>query len=405
MFIFGVGRAKSISSISFIFSAILFLQTNCIIASPLYDAPGLDLTVPLNRCVLIKESDKDGVDSFFASDNISKLTGFSFEGKLFLYDAADSRFLWITELGLQIASNILFKENSMYLIGRSEAGGNKEKKYFFNVISNLTGLTNRRIELNLSKSLSNANEANEVFFLGIKKERIIVLSGKGDVFFFDSAAPADRLQTEKLRVGKTITSSPFFSGDNLIVGTSDNKIVIIPFERGAATRITTTQISVSGTVSAVVYTHEGNIIYGDRAGSVVALDKANKTKLWKFRAGAAITDITQTTLGTLISSSDNYIYLISTMSGRRLWKKRMTARVFSKPLIREGFAVVANLYEAEAEVIELKTGRTVNRLFLDKEDVFEGDGFLFSDSVVFPTLKGLIGFTSMPGKCANDSQR
>ncbi|MDQ3323301.1 MAG: PQQ-like beta-propeller repeat protein, partial [Acidobacteriota bacterium] len=309
-------------------------------------------------------------------------------------DIAARQYLWNTELGMDVVSNIVINKNSLYLVGKiektekSENGESSRKRqsYFLKEINKLTGLTNRQTELNLPAG------ADEKFFLDIKKERIIAVGRSGGVYFFNNA---DGSLAGNLQSGKNVSSVPFFSDNEIIAGTSDDKIIIIPFDGSVPTATATAK-----TVSAVISTPDGKIIYGDRHGGVTALNKSDKIKIWKFRAGAEISDITQTPFGALISSFDNYVYLISTADGKLVWKKRMPGRTFARPLVRDGFAVIANLYEPEAEIVELKTGRIVNRLFLETENYFDGAVFLFEHSLVFSTLKGLTGFTAFPGKCA-----
>lgn len=384
---------KNISGVFYVFFIILLLRTPHSFARPFIGYPNssLDLTLPLTRCRMYRDYEDNPDDENFASDNIENLLVSSSKDKLYLWDIAARRYLWNTELGMDVVSNIVINKNSLYLVGKTEkagksAIGRKEQNYFFKDINKLTGLTNRQTDLDLPAS------ANEIFFLDFKKEKIIAVGQNGDVYFFNEA---DGGFGGKLRSGKKLSSVPFFSDDELIAGTSDGKIIIVSFEGSVSTAA-----SAAKTVSAVIYTSDGKIIYGDKQGSVVALNKSDKSKIWKFRAGAEISDITETPFGTLISSFDNYVYLVSTATGKRIWKKRMPGRTFVKPLVKDGFAVIAGLSEPEAEVIELKTGRIVNRLFLETENSFDGAVFLFDDSLVFSTLKGLTAFTSLSGKCA-----
>jgi hypothetical protein len=64
-----------------------------------------------------------------------------------------------------------------------------------------------------------------------------------------------------------------------------------------------------------------------------SLIKRLKTPEWKLRNGAEISSVTPTAEGLLISSFDNFIYLISENGGKPLWKKRLSGRITAAPLI------------------------------------------------------------------------
>lgn len=398
-----IGRGsgeKNISSFFRVYFIILLLQTTPGFARAFFGQPNLNLALPLSRCDVYRHRSDENTGENYASDNTGVFLVSSSKDKLYLWDVAAHELLWNTELGMDVVSNIVINKNSLYLIGKTSKNeiieedgiGHKQQKeqiYFFKDINKLTGLTNRQTELDLSAG------ANEEFILDVKNEKIIAFSQNGNIYFINKW---DGGLGGKLRSGKSLSSAPFFSVGELFAGTSDNKIINVPFDGSAPTETPTAR-----TVSSIIYTSDEKIIYGDKQGNVVALNKSDKIKkLWKFRAGAEISNITQTPFGMLVSSFDNYIYLLSSSTGKRIWKRKMPGRTFTRPLIKGDFAVIANLSEPEAEIIELKKGGIVNRLFLEPENFFNGSVFFLDDSLVFSTVKGLTRFTSLPGKCVEN---
>lgn len=390
----------------FVLSFFLFLNgffLNAASANGLGSNGKIDLTLPFSRCPTYPiYRNNDGTENF-ASDKNKEFVFFTSEDKLYLWDLTTRGYLWNTELGIKIVSNIVVNNDSLYMIvGRksvkpailnneTERGGAEQLKtetFFLRDTNKLTGLTNRETILNLPDG------GEKDFFLDLKKERLIIAARNGALLIFNFDSP-NRTLVDKSRGGVKMITKPFFAEDALIAGTSDNKIITIRYDGSGSYEIQT-----PAAVSAVVGTPDGKIIYGDERGGIFALGKNGKKVIWKFRAGGRIADITPTTYGVLVYSFDNYIYFVSAASGKRVWKKRMPGRIYPKPLITGDFAVITNFSASEADVIELKKGAVVNRFFLEPDNVFDGAVSLFENSLVFSTIKGLTEFSSLSGKCS-----
>jgi len=402
----GVEKNKGLMNFCiFVMPFFLFLYGFSLNAAPfgLGSTGKIDLTLPLSRCPTYPIYKNNDETENLASDKAMNFIFFISEDKLYLWDLTTRGYLWNTELGIKIVSNIVVNNDSLYMIvGRrsvksatlnneTERRGSEQLKtetFFLRDINKLTGLTNRETILNLPDG------GDKDFFLDLKKERLIIAGRNGALLLFNFDTPNQTL-VDKSRSGVKMITKPFFDEDALIAGTFDNKIITIRYDDSGSYEIQT-----PAAVSAVAGTADGKIIYGDELGGVFALGKNGKNVIWKFRAGGRIADITPTPYGVLVYSLDNYIYFVSAASGKRVWKKRMPGRIHPKPLITDGFAVITNFSAPEADVIELKKGAVVNRFFLEPDNAFDGAVSLFENSLVFSTIKGLTEFSSLSGKCS-----
>jgi outer membrane protein assembly factor BamB len=143
--------------------------------------------------------------------------------------------------------------------------------------------------------------------------------------------------------------------------------------------------------------NENNFILGDGKGLLISYNKKLKTQDWKFRNGGEISEITFTRKGLIVTSFDNYIYLISETNGRLLWKKRLSGRLLDKPQVFGNHVIVAANGDSTAAVLELDGGKLVNRVILEKDNYFLGDSMRTGNSIVYATFKGILSFSGSDG--------
>jgi outer membrane protein assembly factor BamB len=203
------------------------------------------------------------------------------------------------------------------------------------------------------------------------------------------------------RLNQFLTSAPAFAENKIFAATSDNKLSVISTGTGESLA----NINAANRITKLIFQPPNRIYAGDKQGGISAYDSTNNINLWKIRAGGAqISAITPSPMGLLISSFDNYIYLLSPNGGRRIWKRRLSGRISFEPLIYEKFAVVATLFDPSAAIVELKSGKIINRIVLEPENFFR-DGFLVSGNlIVSATADGLTAFADSTDSCRMRSQ-
>ncbi len=133
---------------------------------------------------------------------------------------------------------------------------------------------------------------------------------------------------ESLAVGHVVKSS--FTHSRIYTPGKLNNILEISATDGKITRTIQTNFSY-----AFIYIgdEEDNLlILGDKKGEISARDIRSGKKVWKLRTGGEISSIVSSQRGLLISSYDNFLYMVSTLDGRIIWKRRMEGRSTGNPL-------------------------------------------------------------------------
>ncbi len=91
---------------------------------------------------------------------------------------------------------------------------------------------------------------------------------------------------------------------------------------------------------------------------------------------------------------DNFAYLISAEKGNLIWKKRLAGRISEKSLILDNYALVTTIAEPTISVVELSTGRLINKIVLEDENFVTANLIKVRNKIIVPTLKGLYAFSS-----------
>jgi len=93
-----------------------------------------------------------------------------------------------------------------------------------------------------------------------------------------------------------------------------------------------------------------------------------------------------------VASLDNFVYTFS-MTGARLWKRRLPGRISSQPLVTRDAALFMPLSSSTAVVLELRDGRQVNLLPVGEEITTSASPVAVGDVVLLTTEHGLLAFT------------
>lgn len=346
-----------------------------------------DLSQPLNRCREYNLHAEDEPDKPVASDNNFHLTISTADGKLKLFETATARLLWTSDLGLKrINSNVVFDETAIYFTTITETAGGARNLTLKN-INKLTGLANWQTKPAFLSDAPTGAPVEKVN-LSIRGEEITAVGQNGILYVFN------KTDGRKIRGGQIGIKQPaavlYNFDDRLIVETPGSRLSVVS-TGGTTLGEIPTEEKVSAALSS-----DSRLIFGDKRGNVFAVDSQNYSAAWKFRAGAGISDISETEYGVMITSDDNFVYLVTSAKGKLVWKRRMPGRVLGT-LVAGSYAIAVSLAQPEADVIELSSGRIVNRLFADADNHLTGYVFVQNDLLILSTSKGLIAFS--PGIC------
>jgi len=323
-----------------------------------------------------------------ASDNINYLfIAFSNE-KLSSYNLLSGQKLWESDLGAEIISPPLVENNNdndgnFYIVAKSLSDGKKTDTEIAKLlsISRKTGITNRQIPLS---SMNNMNKAYIFSF----DQMLIVVGDDGNAI---CVKPESAEIVWKNEINKSLSAVPFMSGDSLFVGTQNGEIFKISAGTGQiALKIDTQTPPTSMFVNADKKGEE--IFWGNKTGEITSWRSLDRKRLWRIRVGAEVTYLTNTADGLLISSLDNFIYLLSENNGSVLWKKRLADRVTIEPFVLRDKIIVTSGSESTALVLGLKEGKIINQINLKADIRFLSQPVIAGDLLVFSTSEGLVAF-------------
>ena len=276
-----------------------------------------------------------------AESDISNIYFVDIDSRLIAFEVDGATTLWSTDLGGSVVSNILVTDDSIIVATARKEGGTSTGAVLRSV-SKQTGITSWFITLPDSDPIT----------IGAVNGSLIGISSAGAVSSFDYATGEKKWT--RLIGGKT-TTPPFFSDDAVFVGTDRNQVLEI-----AAATGNSTAIAKSVGAPSVVYRDEsGRILVGDDRGNLV-LVSADGKRIWKFRNGARIADLSHYDSEFLAASDDNFVYKIS-RAGNVEWKRRLSSRIDGRTLVIGDVAVFTTIGDGYVYVIDLTNGKILNR--------------------------------------------
>jgi outer membrane protein assembly factor BamB len=96
----------------------------------------------------------------------------------------------------------------------------------------------------------------------------------------------------------------------------------------------------------------------------------NKNSLidWKAKFGGNINDILFTKNGIIVSSTDNFVYLINEKKGNKVWKLRLSGKVLGAQILSEGIAIATVYGSSNLSMFNLQTGKLLNTIALSENE-------------------------------------
>jgi outer membrane protein assembly factor BamB len=335
---------------------------------------------PFRECWRLEHENMSNLE--IASDNAGGLYLPLSDGSVEAIDETLGKPFWRTEIGGEIVSPLTLDEKKLYLASKSSSDDtekNSQEDASENVtvraLSLLTGVTIWRQTIS----------GGEKVFQICGHEKLYLLTDSGTFYALDKESGRVLFKRE---LGVKVDTPPSLNGSSLYFGSARKKIVEISIEDGRVLN----EIDIDDTPTTVAGLSSSVIFLGDSLGNIRALQTQNKRILWTTRVGAGIIDITKIPRGLLVSSFDNYIYLLSEKNGEKIWKKRLAGRSAGKPLIRDEVAVFAILGAANAAFIELRKGKQINQIPIQDENYFINNPVRTNRLTVFQTFKGLYAF-------------
>jgi outer membrane protein assembly factor BamB len=342
----------------------------------------------VNNCWFYSTSET--TDYEIASDNANDLYIPLLDGKLLSINSKNAEKNWEAVLaGDIISAPLVTQENVYVLIKINDEDGKENNADVLYSLSKITGITQWQIRLTSSNKVKLYDSGNN----------IILIFANGIIY---SVAKLDGRINWQKSLGTEISAFPFITTNEIILGAANKQINILSPSDGKL--IEKFEISAQPTVIAENATRD-NLVLGDNKGNLWSLNRKKKTRNWGFRQGAEISNITHTAQGVLVSSFDNFVYLFSETSGKLIWKKRLRGRIAAAPQINGGNFVIASIDESEALVIDLGSGKLVNKIALDNGNFFSGESIKLKNLFIYTTRKGIYSFSLTEEGCGELSEK
>ncbi len=388
----------------------LFYQFSQLILSQDTEKPQIDnayqefdLSNPFKICWRLRS--KDATILSVASDNLDGLTVSSFGGIIKSLNPESGEKRWEMDLGGEIISTPYIDGENVYIVSKPKENQNKvstnnkvpagdnEKNIVIRSLSISSGVTiwQNNLKTNLNP---------EQIFLYIHKRTLFIADKNGNLH---SIYKNDGVLNWQTTLGAKLSAPPYFYADKAILGTFEKQLIILNLGEGKTYK----KVGLHIIPKAISFnTNDETIIVGDQKGVVSSIkiekidfaiskkEKKTKNNPWKFRVGAEVSSMNFTPRGLLITSLDNFAYLVSAEKGNLIWKKRLAGRISEKPFVLDNYALITTIAEPTVSVVELSTGRLINKIILEDETFVTANPIKFQNKIIVPTSKGLYAFST-----------
>lgn len=326
--------------------------------------------------------------NYIASDNVRLFTPY-LSGNVKAINLTDGKIIWTTELGGEITSNIAADNKNIYIVNKTaqteKSQPNSQTTSSTNILNTYLRALDSNSGITIWKKLFNLDSNASLQSL---ENSLILNTENGHLKAIDKQNGINLWETDLKQTISVIS----YSEDTIIIGTFNKKIFLISSINGTIIK----EFDVNDIPIGILQLNRETIYWGDNKGFLNSLSVSMSNTVWKRRFGGETTSITHTYRGLLITSIDNFIYMVSYNNGKIIWKRRLAARVVEKPFIKDNLAVVFAFGDSNVFFIELEKGKIMNSLTLSDANFFTGNLQNASHVLVFPTLQGLYAFS---GSC------
>lgn len=328
----------------------------------------------------------------YSSDKISYASNASDNDLIFIsslpssiqaINSTSGNIIWSTSIGGNNIANLLAAKNQLVVL--SETGANyieaspntvpdKPIKSLIS-INSLSGIPNWKKDLNSSAKTH----------LYLYEDFLVLVEESGVLRFINLH---DGSIYKELDIKEKISAIDYFE-NILVLGTFEKKIKYISLKEFSLVK----EMPVEEIPEIIFISESEKIIWSDKKGGARLVDTATKKLIWKKRFGGAVSSISKTPSGILISSLDNFVYHIDKSNGKVIWRKRLAGRIAAKPLAKENFVVVFAYGDATGLVLSLKDGKVIDIISLSDANQVVDNPVIMNDLIIFPTLKGLFAYS------------
>ncbi len=332
-----------------------------------------DWSLPFQPC-RVKIADIANT-SYIASDNGDILLILSSTGSLISLDPLTNTFLWNIDLGSEFISNYESSNKSLFVV--SKIALNSEI-VTLRAISKITGITIWQVDLPFS----------DVLTLKRIKDHLLV--------FYDQDVAGFNVESGSKKWSIKAKHAKLSIGDEFLDELNQERYL---YFRGIAFGLFEDDGVKYESITALFATNE-SVTVGETNGKLSFYDISKLKKVWSFKAGGKITSITRTADDTvLVSSLDNFLYLLTLKDGNLRWKRRLPFRITDRPLVIDHIAVVGNKGNDKIFFVDLDSGKILNQISLPESEYLTANLLFIRTKIIVPTTHGV--FTYSQDQCKN----
>lgn len=298
-------------------------------------------------------------------------------GTLVALDAADGKLRWKAEAGGEFSAAPIADEHVVYVATQYAGVEANTVRGTLRAISKETGITLWLRTLPSPLRGGVAAGANDVFGG----------TANGGVYAFNKQNGLTRWMNQ---YGDSFEGHPTLSNNRLYIGTVGGWLLALDASSGQVVWRYHTHGAIRGSIAVANTT----VIFGSADSYVYAFDEWRGKLAWKRRTGAAVQDVTAVNNGVLACSLDNFAYLFSLKKGAVVWRQLLPGRIPAKPVIAPDGALFTPLSTDTALVLDLKSGKPVNRLELGDENASSAAPIMAEKRVLITTPHALLAFAA-----------
>ncbi len=290
---------------------------------------------------------------------------------------ANGQLNWRSEMGGELSASPAADQRGAYVAsetGKPEGGANRATGTL-RLLGRDGGVTQwlRTLAMPLRGALTLGN--GKVFGGG----------SDGKIYAFDSGNGEARWIYD---YGSPFNSRPVVSGSRVYIGSEDGNLLALDESTGKLLWHYKTKGAIRGAAA------NGNdiVYFGSGDGYLYALNATTGQLVWRKRTGAGVEAVVRAGEALLVASLDNFAYKFS-LTGARLWKRRLPGRISSQPFVTQQAALFMPFSSTAGVVLDLRNGHQINLLPTDEEIATSASPVAVRGVVLLTTEHGLLAFT------------
>jgi len=267
-----------------------------------------------------------------------------------------------------------------------------EDDVFIRSLDKTSGLTRWQSTIPITDTTETLNDNNKTTIKAFVSfydagNSVIFVSGEGLMCAFENTV--GRVLWKRFTSGR-LSAEPLIGDDNVFLGFLDGQITVSSLRDGRTVK------SFALTTTPTVFVQQNSKFYliaGDRAGRILYLNLRSGEIFKRFLCGGEVSSITETPSGVLITSFDNFVYLLSESGSRLIWKKRLAGRITADPLIRGRYLTLISVESPAVIVCDLNSGKLLYRILIEPDNFFTGQSVPAGLWLVYASQTGIFIFS------------